>query len=140
VSYFPHGLSYYNRLIGGLRGAYAVGMEPTYYWDALDREALAWLDEHTAENEKVAFGSAPPRNLELLKRWGQLERLPSDPGKIRWYVIQRRPSAWQPPDAWLIENATPALQRSLFGVPLLDVYDYADFERAQAALKTDRRF
>jgi hypothetical protein len=139
VSYFPHGLSYYNRLIGGLRGAYAVGMEPTYYWDALDGETLAWLNEHTAENEKVAFGSAPPRNLALLKRWGQLDSLPIDPGRFRWYVIQRRPSAWQPPDAWLIEHAKPALQRSLFGIPLLDVYDYADFEQAQAALKTSRR-
>jgi hypothetical protein len=139
ISYFPHGLSYYNRLIGGLRGAYALGMEPTYYWDALDGEALTWLNEHTTENEKVAFGSAPPRNLELLKRWGQLDSLPSDPSKFRWYVIQRRPSAWQPPDAWLIEHATPALQRSLFGIPLLDVYDYADFEQAQAATKTNRR-
>ncbi len=133
MSYFPQGLSYYNRLIGGLQGAYAVGMEPTYYWDSLDRETLTWLDEHTAENEKVAFGSAPPRNLELLKRWGQLERLPSDPGTFRWYVIQRRPSAWQPADRWLIENGKPALERSLFGVPLLDVYDYEEFERARQA-------
>ncbi len=133
VSYFPHGLSFYNRLIGGLRGATALGMEPTYYWDALDRETLAWLAEHTGENEKVAFAAAPPRNLELLKRWGLLARLPTDPGRFRWYVVQRRPSVWQPADRELVEHAQPVFQRALFGVPLLDVYSYEAYERAQEA-------
>jgi 4-amino-4-deoxy-L-arabinose transferase-like glycosyltransferase len=41
IGYFPHGLSFYNRLIGGLRGATALGLEPTYYWDSLDRQTLA---------------------------------------------------------------------------------------------------
>ncbi|MBI3839772.1 MAG: glycosyltransferase family 39 protein [Planctomycetia bacterium] len=133
ISYYPHNLSYYGRLIGGLRGAAALGMEPTYYWDALDREALEWLSNHTAENEKAAFGAAPPKNLELLKRWGLLGRLPSDPGRFRWYVIQRRPSAWQPWDRWLIDRETPIFQRSFAGVPLLDIYSYEQYERAKAA-------
>lgn len=135
IGYFPHGLSFYNRLVGGLRGAAALGMEPTYYWDALDRQTLQWLDEHTREDEKVAFGAAPPRNLELLVRWGLLKHLPSEPGTFRWYVIQRRPSAAQPADRWLTENETPAFERSLSGVPLLDVYSYAQFDRAQAATR-----
>ncbi len=111
-------------------------MEPTYYWDALDGEALAWLNEHTRDDEKVAWASAPPRNLELLKRWNMLQRLPSDPGTFRWYVVQRRPSAWQPADVWLIANARPAYQRTFAGVPLLDVYEYRDFEKARAAVDT----
>jgi hypothetical protein len=136
ISYYPHNLSYYSRLIGGLRGAVALGMEPTYYWDALDREALQWLADHTAENEKAAFGAAPPKNLELLKRWGLLARLPSDPGNFRWYVIQRRPSAWQPWDRWLIDHETPAFQRTFSGVPLLDIYSYWQYERAKAAMRS----
>ena len=32
--YAPQWLSYYNLLIGGLPGATAAGMEPTYYWDS----------------------------------------------------------------------------------------------------------
>ena len=135
ITYFPHNLSYYNRLIGGLRGATSLGMEPTYYWDALDDESLAWLHDHTAEGEKVAFGAAPPANLELLKRWGRLDRLPSDPGRFRWYVIQRRPSALQAADVWLIEHQQPAFERSFAGVPLLDVYGYEEYERAVAATR-----
>ena len=133
VAYFPYGLSFYNRLIGGLRGATALGMEPTYYWDSLDAETLAWLAEHTADDEKIAFASAPPQNLMLLKRWGLLDKTPDDPGRFRWYVVQRRPSGLQPADRWLTEHTTPAFERSLSGVPLLDVYDFADYVRAQQA-------
>ena len=132
IGYFPHNLSYYNRLTLGLRGATALGMEPTYYWDALDRETLTWLDEHTGSDEKVAFGAGPPRNLDLLKRWGLLSHVPSDEGRFRWYVIQRRPSALQPWDHWLIDHEQPALERTFSGVPLLDVYSYEQYERARA--------
>lgn len=132
VSYFPHGLSFYNRLIGGIRGATSLGMEPTYWWDALDGEALDWLNEHTGPDEKVAFAAAPPKNLELLKRWGRLKHVPSDPGKFRWYVLQRRPSAWSAVDRRLIERAMPVYRKTLKGVPLLDIYDYADYERMKA--------
>ncbi len=36
-------LSYYNAFIGGVKGAYARGMEPTYYWDALDPDSVCLL-------------------------------------------------------------------------------------------------
>jgi len=132
ISYFPHGLSFYNRLIGGLRGATSLGMEPTYWWDSLDDDALKWLAQNTGPGEKIAFAAAPPKNLELLKRWGRLVHVPTDQGTFRWYVIQRRPSAWSPVDRRLIQQAKPAYQHTFKGVPLLDVYDYADYERLKA--------
>lgn len=135
VSYFPHNLSYYSRLIGGLRGAAYLGMEPTYYWDSLDRRTLAWLADHTAADEKILFASYPPRNLELLHRWDLLHRLPTDPGTFRWYVLQRRPSAHHPADLWLIANAKPAFQNTFAGVSLLDVYSYADYQRANSLVQ-----
>jgi hypothetical protein len=133
IAYFPHGLSYYNRLVGGLHGATSLGMEPTYYWDSLDATALAWLAEHASDDEKIAFEAAPPANLQLLNRWGLLRHLPTDPGNFRWYVLQRRPSARQAWDHWLIENATPTYQRTFAGVPLLDVYEYGDYLKARDA-------
>jgi hypothetical protein len=132
VGYFPHGLSYYNRLIGGLRGATSLGMEPTYYWDSLDRDALDWLADHTADDERVAFEAAPPANLRLLHRWGLLRPLSDEPGRFRWYVMQRRPSAYQLWNHWLINHAQPEYQSALSGVPLLDIYDYDDYLRARA--------
>ncbi len=136
IGYYPYNLSYYSRIVGGLRGATALGLEPTYYWDALDRTTLQWLNEHTQGDEKVAFGAGPKRNLELMKLWGQLRHVPSDPGEFRWYVIQRRASAWSPADRWLVEHELPAFQRTLSGVPLLDVYSYEQHERAVRAVST----
>jgi hypothetical protein len=139
--YAPQWLSYYNLVLGGLPGATAVGMEPTYYWDALDPSVLDWLERHTPPGEKISFGSAPPENLALLRKWGVLRRdyRQDSPGRFVWYVIQRRPSAWEPCDQWLIEHARPAFQKTIrsggwgpwrLDVPLLDVYPYAEYLRA----------
>jgi 4-amino-4-deoxy-L-arabinose transferase-like glycosyltransferase len=139
VSYFPHNLSFYSRAIGGLRGATACGMEPTYYWDSLDHRTLEWLNEHTADDEQVVFGSSPRHNLELLRRWGLLKPLPTPLGRNRWYVLQRRPSALNPVDQALIEHDQPAFQRTLSGVPLLDVYPYDRYrEVLSAAIGSDQ--
>lgn len=149
--YWPQGLSHYNLLIGGLRGATRAGMEPTYYWDSLDRRALRWLNEHTPPHVVIRFGSAPPQNLRLLRRCGMLEPLYlPDPGSFpleppaSWYVIQCRPSAHHAHDRWLIQNAQPVYQHTIrppdegygpwrLDVPILEVYAYADYERAVAA-------
>jgi hypothetical protein len=144
VWYAPEWLSYYNLLIGGLRGAARAGMEPTYYWDSLDSEALTWLDEHTADNEKIAFAAAPSENLRLMREWGLLQSdyQRGDPGTYRFYVVQRRPSAHSDVDEQLIEHATPVWQKTVrnpnhgFGpwrldAPLLDVYEYGDYEAAR---------
>jgi len=155
--YAPQWLSYYNLLIGGLPGATAAGMEPTYYWDGLDRSVLDWLEANTGQQEKIYFGSASAENLELMRRWGTFRRgtqFDAEPGEFRWYVMQHRPGPWpwQPIDPWLIEHCQPAhrktirppaLRRLLQGwgfdvpqpwrldVPLLEVYDYQDYLRAR---------
>jgi len=130
--YAPNWLSYYNLAIGGLPGATKMGMEPTYYWDALDGDVLDWLHENTAEDEKVKFGSSSPENLELMRRWGTLNRETADraPGNFRWYVIQHRPSGLFPADHWLIKNVEPKYRTSLLDVPLVEVYDYADYQKS----------
>ncbi|MEK6239230.1 MAG: glycosyltransferase family 39 protein, partial [Planctomycetales bacterium] len=80
--FFPQELSHYNLLAGGQRGAVALGMEPTYWWDGLDRETLDWLQANTEPDRKIGFSACSPQNLRLLRRWGDLTRgtLPEDPG------------------------------------------------------------
>jgi len=131
--YAPQWLSYYNLLIGGLPGATALGMEPTYYWDALDQSVVDWLNEHTAEDQKIWFAAGSEENLELMQRWGVLRRATSveAPGKFRWYVVQRRPSGLQEADLWLIAHFEPAFTKTIrcggvgpwrLDVPLVEVY------------------
>lgn len=133
VRYYPHGLSYYSRLVGGLRGATFLGMEPTYYWDALDRETLAWLNAHTGPNENLLIATYPHSNLRLLWRWGLLNRPADAEAPPRWYVLQRRPSSHRAADRWLIEHEQPAFERTFAGVPLLDVYSFEQYQRSQHA-------
>jgi hypothetical protein len=148
--YAPQWLSYYNLLIGGLPGATALGMEPTYYWDGLDRSVLDWLQAHTGPAEKVEFATGAWENLELMRAWGTLrcECQWEAPGEYRWYVIQRRPSAWQPADRWLIEHARPTFTKTIrphgFGpwrldVPLVEVYSYQQYLEAVNAAVTVHR-
>jgi hypothetical protein len=145
--YTPQWLSYYNLLIGGLPGATALGMEPTYYWDGLDRSVLDWLHAHTRPGEKVEFAAGAWENLELMRAWGTLrcEYQPQSPGEFRWYVLQRRPSAWQPADRWLIAHARPAFAKAIrpigfapwrLDVPLVEVYSYDQYLEAVDALST----
>lgn len=147
--YAPQWLSYYNLLIGGLPGATAAGMEPTYYWDGLDQSVLDWLDKNTGEDEKILFQSALLENLRLMQRWERLRRTVlfeaiDDPGgsvwyllrypprrvvvvdslpEFRWYVLQHRPGPWpwHPIDPWLIEHARPAHRKTIRPPALRDV-------------------
>ena len=150
VWYWPQGLSYYNLLIGGLPGATALGMEPTYYWDGLDREALAWLRQNTTAGEQLAFGAHSPENLQLMHQWGLLPcaafvapatTAPALPA-ARWYVLQRRPSGLRDADQRLIQQARPVYQKFIrrrgwgawrLDVPLVEIYRYADYRDAAAA-------
>ncbi|CAN5836336.1 hypothetical protein BH23PLA1_BH23PLA1_34480 [soil metagenome] len=50
----PFGMSYYNGLVGGLWGAEKLGLEPTYWGDAIDPVLLAKLARH-AEPGAVAI-------------------------------------------------------------------------------------
>ncbi len=144
--YAPQWLSYYNLLIGGLPGATALGMEPTYYWDGLDRSVLDWLRAHTGPGEKIKFAAGAWDNLELMRAWGTLrcEYQPQSPGEYRWYVLQRRPSAWQPADRWLIAHARPAFAKRIrpngvgpwrLDVPLVEVYSYDRYLEAVDAIR-----
>ena len=147
--YAPQWLSYYNLAIGGLPGATALGMEPTYYWDGLDETVLDWLRQHAGPREKVCFGSASTENLALMSEWGmlQVEYRDRAPGEFRWYVLQHRPSGLQPADLWLIENRQPVFRKTIrsggwgpwrLDVPLVEVYPYADFVEARKESATEK--
>ena len=141
--YSPQWLSYYNAVIGGLAGAQRAGMEPTYYWDSLDREVCIWLEKNTGPNEIVVFTASSPKSLTLQKKWGRLRTeyyRKNDPvlknRKIKYYVLQRRPSGEYARDKTLIKQAKPVYTKyvkrggfwiwRLDNTPILEVYDIND--------------
>ncbi len=133
-AYHPCQLSFYSATVGGLRGAAARGFEPTYYWDSLTPDVLAWLNANSRGDEGVAFSSYP-LSLDYLRRWGHLRPpiRPVQPGPAWWYVLQNRSGSLRPSDLELITRATPAFTKSLDGVPLLWVFQRDDYEESLRA-------
>jgi 4-amino-4-deoxy-L-arabinose transferase-like glycosyltransferase len=123
----PVPLSYFSPLVGGLRGASAMGMEPTYFWDSLSDEAIDWLNANTHPGRSVAFATFPTSWL-YLKQTGRL-RVPLtqiDGGKPEWIVFQNRPGAFEPFERQLLAKARPAKVVEKQGVPLILIYPYPD--------------
>ena len=69
----PVPLSYFSPIVGGLPGATKLGMEPTYYWDALSPDARRWLADNTLPGRTVAFRGWTTSWL-YLRRTGDLPR------------------------------------------------------------------
>jgi hypothetical protein len=128
----PVPLSYYSPLVGGLPGAARIGMEPTYYWDSLQPEILDWLNAHTALDQRVMFARYPTSWL-YLRRNGQLrvKILSTEPGAWTWFVLQNRPGAFRPMERELIARGHPAKMFVKWGVPLLWVFPYREFDPGQ---------
>lgn len=136
LAMMPVPLSYFSPLAGGLPGATALGMEPTYYWDALSPNALRWLRENTPPGRTIEFYSFAHSFL-YLRRTGELpsQLTGVDPGEPLWYVVQNRPGNLSDADRTLIVQGRLAYVVTKFGVPLLWVFPCSEFER----LKLERR-
>jgi hypothetical protein len=95
-------------------------MEPTYYWDSLDTDALDYLNTHTQTGEVVQFATFP-HSFMYLRQTGQLKApiVPFDRGKTRWLVFQNRPGAMRADVKALIRASKPAFVHEKFGIPLL---------------------
>ena len=109
VWYGPCWLSHHSLLVGGLSGAASRGLEPTYYWDALQPRVRRWLRSHTAEHECVYLSRFPPDNLALQRRWQVSScriRLHS-PESCRWYVLQNRPGMFDAVERWMVAGCKP---------------------------------
>ena len=135
IIYAPHWLSYYNLAIGGLPGAYRLGMEPTYWWTDLDNATFNWINQNSKPDEKVQFQLCSRYNLNKYIREKQLlvNYASSAPGRYRWYVMQTRPSVMNDRDWRFAKEKTPAHTVSipfsgpgpwnLNSVPLIRIYD-----------------
>jgi hypothetical protein len=141
--YYPQTLSHYSLLVGGVRGAARIGMEPTYSWDALDSDVLDWLNAHTEPNAAVAFSPISDFNLALLRDWGRLRTQVADPSwgtVFKWYVLLNRPGFLNPADRTLIRSEKPLYTKYAghhvdhvppdLKVPLILIFSYDQYKQA----------
>jgi 4-amino-4-deoxy-L-arabinose transferase-like glycosyltransferase len=127
----PMPLSYFSPAVGGLAGASRIGLETTYYWDALTPEALDWLNRSTPATDKVRF-STYPLTLVYLRQTGRLRPEPiryDEAGPTRWYVILNRGGMLRPEDGAILSLSTPSFAVRRAGVILLGIYPDGERER-----------
>jgi 4-amino-4-deoxy-L-arabinose transferase-like glycosyltransferase len=126
----PVPLSYFSPIVGGLPGATALGMEPTYYWDALEAKARRWLIANTEPGRTVQFATFPT-SLLYLRRMGELPRLwnPSDRDPPQWLVIQNRPGTFSDFTRILATRGHAEFTVEKLGVPLVWIFRYSEVER-----------
>jgi 4-amino-4-deoxy-L-arabinose transferase-like glycosyltransferase len=131
----PVPLSYFSPIVGGLPGAAALGMEPTYYWDALSPEARRWLAEHTSPGRTFAFRGFST-SWRYLRRMGELPRNLATPfdltGRLQWIVVQNRPGSFSKEDRTLVDEGRPAYTVTKLGVPLVWIFPFSEYERLEA--------
>jgi hypothetical protein len=136
----PVPVSYFSPLVGGLPGAVALGMEPTYYWDALTPEARQWLRDHTPAGTSMTFATFPHswfylrRTGDLPRRFARIDSDPTAPDKPLWYILQNRPgqfiSEW---DRRLARVGRPEFTVSKLGVPLVWIFPYSEIARVMSS-------
>jgi len=129
----PYELSYYNALVGGLSGAHKRGYETTYWWEILNHQVLASVND-ICRGAPVYF-PAPPTDLLLrhLKRHQAMAFIPTrDYKQGDFMLILGRPHVrfWEvkalPLYRKLGKIPVPAWQIALDGVPLIRVYEIRD--------------
>jgi hypothetical protein len=126
----PVPLSYFSPAVGGLPGAAALGMEPTYYWDALTPDARLWLGEHTPPGKTISFAAFPTSWIYLRQRGDLPPRLaPLDPGDRLWYVLQNRPGSFSDADRALATRGRPDFVVRKLGVPLVWIFSRSECRR-----------
>jgi 4-amino-4-deoxy-L-arabinose transferase-like glycosyltransferase len=130
----PVPLSYFSPIVGGLPGATALGMEPTYYWDALDADARRWLTANTQPGRTIRFATFPHSWL-YLRQTGELpHRLYGvDAGPPQWYVLQNRPGDFSEINRSLAARGHASYTTEKLGVPLIWIFPSSEVERLAPA-------
>jgi 4-amino-4-deoxy-L-arabinose transferase-like glycosyltransferase len=126
ISYHPFQLSYYNRLVGGIRGAYTDGLETTYFLEALNPELLDTLNKTLPENA-IITASFANFMLSFYQQEGRLRKdikiataLPFD-----FYLLVNRRSVLGPRERNLVNAGVKTFASvSVADTPLVAVYDF----------------
>ncbi|WP_165223949.1 glycosyltransferase family 39 protein [Aquisphaera insulae] len=102
LSVHPFGLSYYNLLVGGLRGAEALGLELTYWGDAVDRVLLDRLAAEASPGAEAAIAPTLYPSQGIATTTAALLRrkiiLADEEAATRaeWVAVSRRRAYWKP--------------------------------------------
>jgi hypothetical protein len=121
----PFQLSFYNRFVGGIRGAYERGLELTYSMEAFTPEFIDAMNTKLPHNS-VINASFANFMFKYYQKEGRLRAdiTISDAEASDYYIILNRRSALGSRERLLMNGSTPSyLAEQLAGVPLVAVFE-----------------
>jgi 4-amino-4-deoxy-L-arabinose transferase-like glycosyltransferase len=130
VGFHPFGLSYYNLLVGGLPGAERLGLELTYWGDAVDRVLLDRLAREAKPDASAALaptlypGQGTMTTTRALVRRGIILQDESAVARADWVVVYRRTAYWSPQLRDRLARQPPIATRSRQGVWLAGIWGF----------------
>ncbi len=128
VAVHPFGLSYYNAMVGGLAGAERLGLELTYWGDAVDERLLNRLVREADSGDRAALAPtlAPMQGLTLTTpALARREIFLGDQEVAegaKWIVVYRRSAYWSREIRRLVESRPPVAIRERQGVWLSGIW------------------
>lgn len=128
VATHPFGLSYYNALVGGLRGAERLGLELTYWGDAVDHVLLDALVREVPSEGEVALvptlypGQGIASTTRAMARRSILLRDEENAATAPWLVVSRRTAYWRPELADRLRRGRLVFARRRQGVWLSAIF------------------
>jgi len=121
--YHPYELSYFNRLVGGIQGAYRRGLEVTYFMEAFDPDFLKLLNLNLPP-QAVINASFSNGMFAYYQTEGRLRgdiRI-TDGTDFDYYILLNRQSAFSETMRAISKQAQPYASVRLKEVPLVSVY------------------
>ena len=125
ASYHPYELSYYNGLVGGLRGAHWLGFETEYWGDVFDAKAMDAVNRLCVKDAAVCVEPLDIRVPRLLQRVGELRedlKFVTESEPCDYLVLLAREGYFSERDWALYKSGQPLWKSSLRGVPLCMIF------------------
>jgi 4-amino-4-deoxy-L-arabinose transferase-like glycosyltransferase len=120
----PYELSYFNVLIGGMKGAYDAGLETTYWGEAVNEDVLAYLNAQLPRGATVKTLALHTRIFDYLRQWGMLRKdlVFNPPPPYDYHVMLVRKGFFGRAEWYFFRHVMPEKVFSHQGVPLVVVY------------------
>jgi len=124
--FHPFQLSYYNRFVGGIYGAYSRGLEVTYFLEAFTPDFVQALNKTLPASATInaSFGNSM---LDYYQREGRLRTDIKivDSRPFDYYVLLNRRSALSPREQMLVNGHFETfLAVTIARVPLVSVFEF----------------
>ena len=133
----PYELEYYNSLAGGMRGAAKLGMETTYWWDAINSEGYAVINN--ALPDSAAVFTLNNWQYRYLQRLGKVRPdLVFRKSKFSHILLDCRQGLFNEEHWLLYKRGRPLAELKKSGVKLFIIYEFPKaYQQILADLKKE---